>query len=42
MNIQDTELKHIISHNDRKLTLGHVRLAKIQISLRILVVWSES
>ena len=31
-----------MSRNDRKRTFGHVRTAKIQISLRIRAVWSES
>ena len=29
-------------HNVRKRTFGHVRQAKIQISLRFRAVWSES
>ena len=31
-----------MSRNDKKRTFGHVRPAKIKISLRILAVWSES
>ena len=31
-----------ISHNGRKRTIGHLRPAKIQISLRVRAVWSES
>ena len=31
-----------VSRNDRKHTFAHVRLAKIQISLLIGIVWSES
>ena len=31
-----------ITRNDRKRNFGHVRPAKIQISLRIRAVWSES
>ena len=31
-----------MSHNVRKRTFEHVRLAKIQISLHIRAVWSES
>ena len=31
-----------LNRNVRKRTLGHVRPAKIQISLRIRAVWSES
>ena len=30
-----------MNYSDRKCTFGHVRLAKIQISLRIRAVWSE-
>ena len=32
----------LLSHNVRKCTFGHVRPAKIQISLRIRAGWSES
>ena len=31
-----------MSHNIRKRTFGHMRPAKIQISLHIRAVWSES
>ena len=34
--------KKRMSRNVRKRTFGHVRPAKIQISLRIRAVWSES
>ena len=35
-------MKQYLSQNIRKHTFGHVRSAKIQISLRIRAVWSES
>ena len=35
-------IKVQLSHNVRKPTFGHVRPAKIRISLRICAVWSES
>ena len=38
---QSTESLHM-NRKDRKRTFRHVRSAKIQVSLRIRTVWSES
>ena len=39
---RDLIRKQLLSHDVRKCTFEHVRTAKIQISLHIRAIWSES